>query len=309
MRWGWPLACGWPKVLGMRRPHVLVVDPNPTTLSRVQSALEGSPFLVLSARDAVEAEDRASGQDISLILSSTGLPRGNGYDLARTLLANHPAAKVFLMSGGFEVYNRARAEQAGVTGRISKPFSADGLRSRLESVLGPFSAESSTTAAPNGAAASYGLDSYPDRGHSSDNGAGLPDLQGLGAAAPVKEEVVGLEIDLMEPLLPTDERELGSDGYRPPAQGERVASIIPRDFKQVPAGGASTEALEPAVEAAVLEVLPEVVEAVLRRTLQSSTAFRDLVEVAVDEAVRAHLPAIARRVIRERIAEIEAYDD
>lgn len=274
-------------VLGMRRPHVLVVDPNPTTLSRVQSALEGSPFSVLSARDAVEAEDRAAGQDISLILSSTGLPRGNGYDLARTLLVHHPAAKVFLMSGGFEVYNRARAEQAGVTGRISKPFSADGLRSRLESVLGAFASGSTTTAAETG-----------------------DDVTAV-ALAPEEEPVVGLEIDLMEPLLPTDERASGAGSYGDPplAQGERVASIIPRDFKQVPAGGASTEALEPAVEAAVLEVLPEVVEAVLRRTLQSSTAFRDLVEVAVDEAVRAHLPAIARRVIRERIAEIEAYDE
>jgi CheY-like chemotaxis protein len=257
---------------GMRQPQVLVVDPNPATLSRVQSALEGSAFAVLSARDAVEAEDRAAGQELALVLSSTGLPRGNGYDLARTLLAHHPAAKVFLMSGGFEVYNRARADQAGVTGRISKPFSADGLRTRLEAVLGP--------------------------------------LINASAALVDDDRLSGLEIDMMEPLQQTDERELPvRSDYTPPLEGERVATIIPRDFKQTPANGASVEALEPAVEAAVLEVLPEVVEAVLRRTLQSSSAFRDLVEVAVDEAVRAHLPAIARRVIRERIAEIEAYDD
>jgi len=284
----------------MRRSHVLVVDPNPATLSRVQSAFDGSAFTILSARDAIEAEDRASGQQLSVILSSTGLPRGNGYDLARTLLASHPDAKVFLMSGGFEVYNRSRAEQAGVAGRISKPFSADGLRTRLEAVLGPLAASGSMLEGDARGAFDALSDSLePPLG----GGAFAPD------SLPQTEEIVGLDASLMEPLLPTDERALVAGDYRPPLEGERVASILPRDYTDVPAGGASVEALEPAVEAAVMEVLPEVVEAVLRRTLQSSTAFRDLVEVAVDEAVRAHLPTIARRVIRERIAEIEAYDD
>lgn len=263
----------------MRRHHVLVVDPNPTTLSRVESAFQGSAYSILSARDAVEAEDRANGQDISLILSSTGLPRGNGYDLARTLLADHPSAKVFLMSGGFEVYNRARAEQAGVAGRISKPFSADGLRARLESVIGPFQPEDPE-----------GDDFYAP---SSD------------AFPPSSAPPAALEIDLTDPIRPLD----APAGYTPPLEEERVATIVPRDYQETPARGASMASLEPAVEAAVLEVLPEVVEAVLRRMMQTSTAFRDLVEVAVDESVRAHLPSIARRVIRERIAEIEAYDD
>ena len=57
-----------------------------------------------------------------------------------------------------------------------------------------------------------------------------------------------------------------------------------------------------------MEVLPEVVEIVLRRSLQTSPAFRDLVEVAVDEAVRAHLPTIARQMVQDRLAEIEAQD-
>jgi CheY-like chemotaxis protein len=266
----------------MRRHQVLVVDPNPTTLSRVESAFLGSAYSILSARDAVEAEDRANGQDISLILSSTGLPRGNGYDLARTLLADHPDAKVFLMSGGFEVYNRTRAEQAGVMGRISKPFSADGLRARLESVLGPFQLE-----------ASDGDDFYAPSSTAGPN-------------ADSPEPPASLEIDLTDPIRPMDPQ---ASSYSAPLEEERVATIVPRDYQQTPAAGASVASLEPAVEAAVLEVLPEVVEAVLRRTLQTSTAFRDLIEVAVDEAVRAHLPAIARRVIRERIAEIEAYDD
>jgi len=259
--------------MAMRRPHVLVVDPNPATLQRVRAALEGSIYQVLSARDAVEAHDRSASHEIAVVLSSTGLPRGNGYDLARAMLNDHPAAKVFLLSGGFEVYNQQRADQCGVVGRISKPFSVDGLRTRLEGVLGPL----------------------------------LHDLEDDTA-----EELPALDGSVMEPLLPTDEfiPSTGEDtlGYSPPISQERIATIIPRDYEQLGAPGAATEPLNPAVEQAVLEVLPEVVEAVWRRALQSSAAFRELVEVAVDEAVRAHLPAMARRIIRERIAEIEGGD-
>ena len=281
----------------MRQPVVLVVDPNPTTLQRVKAALDGAPWPIVSARDAVEAEDRALSHEIAVVLSSTGLPRGNGYDLARTLLAHNPQAKVFLMSGGFEVYNRDRAEQAGVSGRISKPFSTDGLRARLEAVLGPL--PSPLSGAPD-AASSPLLSHAPFPGEDDGRTGGLSDL----------------DAELMEPLIPTDELLSGAppplaggDAYLPPLSQERIATIIPRDFGQVPAVAASTEALAPAVERAVLEVLPEVVENVLRRTLQSSAAFRDLVEVAVDEAVRAHLPDIARRLIAERLSQLEALDD
>ncbi len=58
-----------------------------------------------------------------------------------------------------------------------------------------------------------------------------------------------------------------------------------------------------------MEVLPEVVEAVLRQALVSSPAFRDLVSVAVEEAVRNQLPAIAARVVEARLAEIESSSD
>ena len=67
--------------------------------------------------------------------------------------------------------------------------------------------------------------------------------------------------------------------------------------------------VQPAVERAILEVLPEVVEVVLRQALATSPGFRDLVEAAVDEAVRAQLAPIARSVVRERLAELEAASD
>jgi hypothetical protein len=87
---------------------------------------------------------------------------------------------------------------------------------------------------------------------------------------------------------------------------ERLASFLPRDWKALPPVRVDPAVVMPAVERAILEVLPEVVEVVLRQALATSPAFRDLVEAAVDEAVRAQLGPIARSVVRERLAEIEA---
>ena len=270
----------------MHQSNVLVVDPNPLILQRVKSALAGSDYGILSARDAVEAEGCASGQDIAVVLSSTGLPRGNGYDLARSLLSDHPEAKIFLLSGGFEVYNRDRAEQAGVTGRISKPFSSDGLRTRLEKELGAFDSE---------------VESQPE-----------DDLhEPLPVRVPESAEAARQSPDTLPDILPVSIEPLPSgavQGYTPPISSERVATIIPRDFRELAAPGASAEALKPALERAVMEVLPEVVESVLRRVLQTSPAFRDLVEVAVDEVVRDHLPTIAKQMVQDRMAELEAQE-
>ena len=243
--------------------HVLVVDPNPLTHRRVNEALGESGLTILIARDAVEAEQKSKDKAISLVLASAVLPRGNGYDLARSVRARCPEAVVWLLTGGFEVYNPARAAEAGVTGQITKPFSAETLREQVGSSLRP-----------------------------SAGGRGGSDAEDL----PVE-----ITLDAAE------------DGraYAPPVSGERIATFLPRDYGEVPLVAVDPQVIGPALERAILEVLPEVVDVVLRRVLQSSSSFRDLVEGAVDEAVRAQVPAIAQRVVAERLAEMEArgHDD
>jgi Arc/MetJ family transcription regulator len=95
----------------------------------------------------------------------------------------------------------------------------------------------------------------------------------------------------------------------PPVTEERLATFLPRDYRQVPLVQVDPEVVGPAVERAILEVLPEVVEAILRHALGSSTAFRELVSASVDEAVRDALPEVATRVVRERLAQLEASVD
>ncbi len=258
---------------------VLVVDPVAQTAERVALALAGTRFSVRAVRDAVEADAALDGDPIVAVLSAITLPRGNAYELARHVRAKHPEAAVLLVSGGFDVYNAERAAEAGVVGRLSRPFSVEAVRRHLESALGPLGADDDQVPDDQILDASSALEPLFE---------GEPDRP---APSPAPRRAAPAPLPPPEPATPVGD--------------ERVSSFLPRDWRLLPPVAVDPEVVGPAMERAILAILPEVVEAVLNKAIATSPAFREMVEVAVEEALREELPAIARRVIRERMAEIE----
>ena len=250
---------------------VLVVDPNPATAQRVEAALHGVAYQVLTARTAKAALELVDGADVGIVLTAASLPAGSGYELATRVRERWPAASTILMTGGFEVYSASRATEAGVAGHLAKPFTANALRDLLEDIVGP-----------------------------------------LAAASPPAPEAVAQTAAPATALPPTPVESPAPVAVPPPSppiSEERLATFLPRDYREVPLVKVDPDIVGPAVERAILEVLPEVVEAVLRHALGSSSAFRDLVSAAVDESVRETLPDIAAKVVRERLALLEARSD
>lgn len=256
---------------------VLVVDPSPQTAQRVEEALADTGFSIARAANAAEVEPLLDAENITLVLSAVNFPRGNGYELARHVRERHPGAVVFLLCGGFEVYSPERAAEVGIAGRIGRPLTVEGLRRHLEGVLGPLGSE---------------LEDLPD-----DASVGLEPVE---APPPPPQP----EPERVVPAAPARLAE-----PQPAVADERVASFVPRDFRTYPAIQVDPTQVGPAMERVILEVLPEVVETILTKALQTSPAFRDLVEAAVDEAVRVRIGAIARKVVRERLLELEAGAD
>ncbi len=258
----------------MAGPVVLVVDPVSQTAERVAQALVGTRYVVRAAKDATEADRELQTEGVIALIAAITLPRGTGYEVARAARARHPEAAIFLVTGGFDVYNADRAAEHGVHGRLSRPLSVEVVRRQLEAVLGPLSAEDDPVDA------SAALEALPEVEPEP-----LPVPAAAQPAAPPRASA---------PVEPT------------PAVGdERIASFLPRDWRTHPPVTVDPAVVAPAVERAILAVLPEVVEAVLNKAILSSAPFREMVEVAVEEALREELPAITRRVIRERMAEIE----
>ena len=235
----------------MSRKTVLVVDPNPANHRRAQEAFRGSGFPMIFAKSQSEAVQAAGTETVDLILSAVRLPKGTGYDLARSMREKYPAALVYLMAGGFDVYDEARATESGVDGKIAVPFTAASLRARVEEAIGPLAL-------------------------------GLPELSSVDIA-PIDD------VPSYDAPIATYDGPLAEPTPVVPDSDERMASFLPRDFRQPEPVAVDPAVVGPALERAILEVLPEVVEGVLRNTLVSSPDFRDLVAKAVENAVKEEL--------------------
>lgn len=269
---------------------VLVVDASPLTVGRVRELLAGSGFQLHAAHDRAGAEALVRRENVVVVLAATHLPDSSGYELARILRTGRPDLVVFLLVGPGEPYDELRARAAGVEGRVDRPVTLDGLRRRLEGVLGPLAG----AAEPIPASSLEEVEPMP---------AELVEAMPMEAMEPV-DDPPSLAPEAVLPLPPAE-----APPAAPAVADERVATFVPRDDRAWPRVSVDPEVVGPAMERAILEVLPVVVEKVLDQALHRSQAFRDLLEAAVDEAVRAQIDAVARRVIRERLAEIEAAGD
>ncbi len=241
---------------------VLVVHPNPATHRKVDEALAQAGYPVLHVRDASALTEVLDGEQVDVVLSAITLDTTNGYDLARSLRDRFPAALIFLLAGGFEVYNRQRADSAGVDGRIGVPFTAISLRAVLEEKLGPL---------PR-------LEELPAVGRGD-----VPDYEGALLADDPSVATVAVP-----PVGPRP---------GPPVSEERLASFLPRDHRPPKVVSVDPLVVGPALERAILEVLPEVVEGALRTALASSPDFRQVVTEAVQDVLQARLPEITDRVM------------
>jgi CheY-like chemotaxis protein len=242
---------------------VLVVHPNPATHRKVDEALGQTGFPVLHASGSGGLNEVLVDAQVDVVLSAITLDSTNGYDLARTLRERYPAALIFLLAGGFEVYNRDRAQACGVDGRIGVPFTPIGLRAVLEDRLGPMPRLPDPTGSPGGDVPAY-------------RGAILVD-------------------DIEPPPL--------APQAAPPISQERLASFLPRDHRPVKVVSVDPLVVGPALERAVMEVLPEVVEGALRTALASSPDFRRVVAEAVKEVLQERLPEITERLLARQNAE------
>ena len=256
---------------------VVVLHPDSSLAPRVSLALEGVCERVLHATAFSDLHSLGSDTDIALVVIAASLRGANGYSVAGQVKEHWPAASVLLVTSGFEVFDQRRASESGVAAHIRHPFAPETFRTTVESLVGPLQP---VAAAP---------------------ASGDPPADGDSLGGPLT--LVPSALEPVPSLVPA------VAPPSPPVSNERLATFLPRDYRQVPLVRVDPEVVGPAVERAILEVLPEVVEAILRHALGSSTAFRELVAASVDETVRDALPDLATRVVRERLAQLEASVD
>jgi two-component system, cell cycle response regulator len=64
---------------------ILIADDSPLVLRMIQKMLEGAGFGVVTARDGLEAIEKAVAEDVRLVILDVMMPRMNGYQACRLL--------------------------------------------------------------------------------------------------------------------------------------------------------------------------------------------------------------------------------
>jgi len=121
--------------------RILLVDDNKSMRKMLSSVLRKNGFQHLfEAFDGSHALRILAEQEVDLALVDWNMPKITGAELL-TEIRNSPTTKdlpvIFVTSEGTQ-YWRTKAFELGVTGYVTKPFSAEGILEEIEKIFESF---------------------------------------------------------------------------------------------------------------------------------------------------------------------------
>jgi CheY-like chemotaxis protein len=122
-------------VLAAAPKKILTVEDNAIVSADVRAILEGAGYDVCpDARDGVQAVEHVRAYAPDLILLDLTLPKLDGIDAA-SMIREESDAPIVVLTGTSDPDTLRRAEAAGTSGLVLKPFSEHGLLSAVRSRL------------------------------------------------------------------------------------------------------------------------------------------------------------------------------
>ena len=120
-----------------RTARILVVDDHVDGLLTLSALLETMGFHVMSTNDATRAVGMAAEFRPDLVILDIGMPKLNGYELARRLRADPRFEHVPLVAVtgyGMEA-DKERARKFGFAAHLTKPAEPDDLEATVKRLL------------------------------------------------------------------------------------------------------------------------------------------------------------------------------
>ncbi|GHO44284.1 response regulator transcription factor [Ktedonospora formicarum] len=123
------------------RKFVMVIDDSTTVRKIIETCLGREGFLVQGCADGVEAMrwlTQPGAQIPDLILLDIGLPKMDGYEVARRLKTKPQFANtvIVMLSRRDGVIDRLKGRLAGAKDYVTKPFKTQEIIAIIESYLG-----------------------------------------------------------------------------------------------------------------------------------------------------------------------------
>ncbi|MDD1729266.1 MAG: response regulator [Methanospirillum sp.] len=120
-----------------REGSILVVDDDPTSISFLQTVLEGAGYKVLIATDGKTALEKLSIQEIHLILLDVLMSGIDGFETCRRI-SSDPATShipVIFLSALGDTFDKVRGFQVGCEDYLLKPIEPEELLVRIKTHL------------------------------------------------------------------------------------------------------------------------------------------------------------------------------
>jgi DNA-binding response OmpR family regulator len=118
-------------------PKILIADDDPEIIKMVQAALQPIGATLLIASDGEKALETFLLEQPDLIILDVMMPKLSGWEVAKYIRKrdeyNH--VRLLMLSGIGEVANEATAPLVGADGHLDKPFTFEGLVSRVRGLL------------------------------------------------------------------------------------------------------------------------------------------------------------------------------
>jgi CheY-like chemotaxis protein len=116
---------------------ILLADDSITIQKVVELTFSDGDYRVFCAGNGAQALRKAAEVKPDIALVDVVMPEKNGYEVCAALRQDPRTAAipVLLLVGTFEPFDARRAEQAGASGHLTKPFESHALVARVEELL------------------------------------------------------------------------------------------------------------------------------------------------------------------------------
>lgn len=118
--------------------RILAIDDSPTMRGLVASALGAGGFQIHLAEDGVDGLEQLATADPHLVITDINMPRLDGFGVIEGVRASstHRSIPVLVLTTETGRDLKERAQKAGATGWIVKPFDDSRLIDTINRVLG-----------------------------------------------------------------------------------------------------------------------------------------------------------------------------
>ncbi len=129
---------------------ILLADDSVTIQKVVGISFANEDVVLVTVDNGDDAVTQARESRPDIVLADIVMPGLSGYEVCEALRADPDLAgiPVLLLSGTFETFDEARADQVGANGHITKPFEAQALVDRVNELL-ESGAQPAATSAPD----------------------------------------------------------------------------------------------------------------------------------------------------------------